>query len=110
MRWLTGLLLILLVLLQYRLWVGDGGLSDVRRLRHAVQQQKLTNEALRERNQALAGEVKDLKHGLDAIEERARTELGMVKQGETFYQVVEGGKGATPQARSDHARGKTANQ
>lgn len=110
MRWLTGVLVILLVLLQYRLWVGDGGLSDVRRLRHAVQQQKLTNKELRERNQALAGEVKDLKHGLDAIEERARTELGMVKQGETFYQVVEGGRGATSQAKSVHAHGKTTNQ
>ena len=109
MRWLTGLLLILLVLLQYRLWVGDGGLSDVRRLRQAVQQQKLTNKELRERNQALAGEVKDLKHGLDAIEERARTELGMVKQGETFYQVVEGGEGGTSQASPHHAHGHTAN-
>lgn len=89
MRWLIAILVVILVVLQVRLWSGDGSMHDVRRLRQDVRQQLLTNQELKERNQALAGEVKDLKQGLDAIEERARTELGMVKQGETFFQVIE---------------------
>ncbi len=89
MRWLIAILVVILVVLQVRLWSGDGSMHDVRRLRQDVRQQSLTNQELKERNQALAGEVKDLKQGLEAIEERARTELGMVKQGETFFQVIE---------------------
>ncbi len=90
LRILIGILAVLLVLLQYRLWVGDGSLGDLHRLRQQVKAQETTNARLKERNRALAGEVKDLKHGLAAIEERARTELGMVKKDETFYQVVDG--------------------
>lgn len=89
MRWLVTILLVLLVALQYKLWVGDGGIREILRIQEAVEQQEATNEQLRERNDALKGEVKDLKQGLEAVEERARSELGMVKEGETFYQVVE---------------------
>lgn len=89
MRWLVVVLVALLLALQYKLWVADGGLSDVWRIGRDVEAQKLTNESLRERNQALEGEVHDLKQGLEAIEERARSELGMIRDGETFYQVVE---------------------
>lgn len=89
MRWLVTMLVAVLVLLQYKLWFGDAGIGEVRRIRQAVAQQQLTNAELGERNEALRGEVKDLKQGLEAIEERARSELGMVKDGETFYQVVE---------------------
>lgn len=89
MRWLVVLLTGLLLALQYKLWVADGGLGDVWRIGREVQEQKLTNAQLRERNQALEGEVHDLKRGLEAIEERARSELGMIRDGETFYQIVD---------------------
>lgn len=84
-----AILAVLLLILQYRLWFADGGLAEVHRLEREVEQQRLRNEALRERNQALAAEVRDLKSGLEAVEARARSELGMVGEGETFYQVVE---------------------
>lgn len=83
------MLLVLLAGLQYRLWFADGGLVEVHRLEQAVAEQAARNERLRERNRALAAEVRDLKQGLDAVEARARSELGMVREGETFYQVVE---------------------
>ena len=89
MRWVLWILVVLLVLLQYRLWVGDGSLAEVWGLYHQVEAQREENRRLRERNQALEAEVTDLKQGLDAIEERAREELGMIKDGETFYQIID---------------------
>lgn len=89
MRYLVAILLILLVILQYDLWVGDGSLATVWQLKKSIVQQKQENKKLRARNDELEGEVKDLKTGLDAIEERARSELGMVKEGETYIQVIE---------------------
>ena len=89
MRWLVWLLIVLFVLLQYKLWLGDGSLAEVWDLYRQVDQQKQENRRLRERNQALEAEVQDLKQGLESIEERAREELGMVKESETFYQVIE---------------------
>lgn len=82
-------LTILMVLLQYRLWLSHDGLPSLLRLHHQVEKQKLDNEKLGERNQVLAAEVQDLKSGLDALEERARSELGMVKPDETFFHVIE---------------------
>lgn len=89
MRPLTVILLVLLVLLQHRLWFGDGSFPQVWRLRQELAQQQVENVALQERNQALEAQVADLKHGSGAVEELARSQLGMIKQGETFYQVVE---------------------
>ncbi len=89
MRWLVWLLVVLLVLLQYKLWVGDGSFAEVWDLYQQVEMQRDENQQLRERNQALEAEVQDLKQGLGAIEERAREELGMIKEGETFYQIIE---------------------
>ena len=89
MRKLVIFLLVLLVILQYQLWIGDGGLLDVWDLHQEVEMLKQENARLQERNAALDAEVLDLKQGLDAIEEHAREDLGMVKEGETFYQVVE---------------------
>ncbi|HMN44855.1 MAG TPA: cell division protein FtsB [Povalibacter sp.] len=88
MKFLAVGLLALLVVLQYRLWLGDGGMREVTRLRAEIEQQQVENATLRERNRTLAAEVQDLKKGTVAIEERARTDLGMVGQRETFYQVV----------------------
>lgn len=89
MRWLLIILVVLFGLLQYRLWVGDGSLAEVWRLHNAVKEQRKENRELRDRNEALEAEVRDLKTGSEAIEERARSELGMIRDGETFYQVVE---------------------
>ena len=89
MKVAIAVLLVLLLLLQYKLWFGDGNLQEVWRLEEAIEKQKLENERLRERNATLAAEVKDLKQGLQAIEERARSEMGMIKKGETFYQIID---------------------
>lgn len=89
MNKLVILLLLLFLYLQYRLWVGEDSLLDVRALQQEIELQKAENARLQERNAALDAEVRDLKQGLDAIEEHAREDLGMVKEGETFYQVVE---------------------
>lgn len=83
------LLVLLLLYLQYRLWIGDGNLPDVIQLGNEVEAQREENIGLRERNDVLDAEVRDLQEGLDAIEEHAREDLGMIKDGETFYQIVE---------------------
>jgi len=92
MRWLRVLLVALvglLVLLQVRLWTGEGGWRSVAVLERGLQAQTRENAGLRQRNAALAAEVEDLKSGETAVEERARSELGMIRPGETFYRVVE---------------------
>jgi cell division protein FtsB len=94
MRMLRIVILVLVVLLawlQYKLWFGHGGAGDVAVLDQQVVQQRHDNGGLRQRNEALAAEVNDLKSadGGAAVEERARNELGMIKPGETFYRVVE---------------------
>jgi len=82
-------LAVLFVLLQYKLWFGEGSMMEVWKLDRAIVVQGAENAQLLERNQTLAAEVADLKQGVDAIEERARRELGMIKKGETFFQVVD---------------------
>ena len=94
LRIVLVLLVALLAWLQYRLWFGAGGHGEVSALRHQVEQQARDNTGLKQRNDALAAEVEDLKSGEAAVEERARSELGMIKPGETFYRVVE----PTPEA------------
>ncbi len=89
MKPLIIVLLVLLVFLQYKLWLGEGSLAEIWRTHQAIDVQMHENATLKERNAALDAEVKDLKHGFDAIEERARAELGMIKKDETFYRVVE---------------------
>lgn len=88
MKWLISLLAGLLLLLQYKLWVGDGGVPEVVHLEQEVEKQQQSNKLLQERNASLDAEVSDLKKGLDAIEERARSELGMIRKDETFYQII----------------------
>jgi cell division protein FtsB len=88
MRILAIILGALLVLLQYRLWISDQGKREVWRLTQAVEAQAAANAEQRERNRQLLAEVTDLKVGLTALEERARSELGMVGNSETFYQIV----------------------
>ena len=89
MRILSFVFAALIVLLQYPLWLGKGGWLRVWEIDRQVNAQKRGNAALRVRNDALDAEVRDLKQGYDAIEERARYELGMIRQDEIFFQVVE---------------------
>lgn len=92
-RWVALILLVLVGVLQLRLWTGPWSLPEVHRLEDKVKAQRDENEGLKKRNAALAADVEDLKSGKDAVEERARSELGMVKPGEVFYQVIEPPKG-----------------
>jgi len=86
---LTVLLVALLALVQFRLWVGDESLAEVWRLRQAIESQTSENTLLKSRNQRLEAEVRDLKNGLEAVEERARLELGMIRRDEIYFQIVE---------------------
>ena len=96
MRWLSFALIALLILLQYPLWIGKGGWVRVWDVDRQLQQQKAANHQLEVRNAGLDAEVRDLKQGYDAIEERARFDLGMIKQDEVFVQTPE----MPPDARS----------
>src|SRR5574337_2000538 len=97
LRWIALVLLLLLIGLQLKLWTGSGSMHEVDALRVAVKKQADENTKLLQRNQAVGADVLDLKHGDQAVEARARTELGLIKPGEVFYQVVE------PPARSASA-------
>ena len=89
-RWWPILaLLLLLFALQAKLWMGEGGWREAKQLQLTVSEQRAENARLQQRNDALSAEVEDLKSGETAVEERARSELGMIKPGETFYRVVE---------------------
>lgn len=88
-RALLVLLIVLLAGLQYRLWFGNPSVPQNWQLQQVIKQQAEQNEQLSERNKQLEAEVKDLKKGLSALEERARNELGMIRKGETFFQLVE---------------------
>ena len=87
-RWALLALALLLAWLQYRFWFGPGNSGEVMMLEAQVANQERDNEGLQQRNDALAAEVKDLKEGQSAIEERARHELNMVREGETFFQLI----------------------
>jgi cell division protein FtsB len=87
-RVVAGILLAAVLALQYRLWVSPNGMRDVWRTNDAIGKQVEENARLRARNRSLAAEVRDLKEGKAAIEERARTDLGMIGGNETFFQVV----------------------
>ncbi len=103
MKWVIALLAALFLLLQYQLWFADGGRLEVHRLEQRVAEQQARVERQEERNDALEAEVEDLKQGLDAIEARARGELGMIRDDETFYQVVESGGAEAADERDDGA-------
>jgi len=88
MRFIFGALLLLLVLLQYEFWFSDGGMKTVWQMKKNIAQQQKVNAKLDQQNQFLIAQVNDLQNGDAAIEARARNDLGMVKKGEVFYQVV----------------------
>ena len=89
MRWLLLTLLLLLGILQYRLWFADGSFAEQHRLERQVEEQTRINTELQARNAVLEREVLELQTGVKGVEERAREQLGLVREGETFYQIVE---------------------
>lgn len=89
MRYIAIILGLLFFVLQYELWIGEGSLATVWQLQKGIAEQKKDNEKISHRNESLLAEVNDLKKGDTAIEERARNELGMIKKGETYIQVVD---------------------
>ena len=106
MNWSTLILLLIIALLQYPLWLGKGGWIRVWDYERQLQAQRQVNQKLEQRNAGLDAEVRDLKSGLDAIEERARYELGMIKEGEVFVQVPQKAPPAPtpPPAKGDAAQ------
>jgi cell division protein FtsB len=89
LRWIALALIVILIGLQLKLWSGNGSMREVDALRVSVKKQTDDNARLLQRNQAVGADVLDLKHGDQAVEARARTELGLIKPGEVFYQVVD---------------------
>jgi cell division protein FtsB len=89
MKLILAILFVLLLALQFRLWTGDGSIAEISEYDAKIASQTAENDKLESRNEALLQEVSDLKTGLDSIEERARSELGMVKKGETFFLIVD---------------------
>jgi len=89
LKFLIFILSILLINLQYHLWFGQGSYQEYHALKQMIEQQQQEHKALKNRNDILTAEVADLKQGFSAIEERARMELGMIKRGEVFYQIIE---------------------
>lgn len=89
MKWLVGVLVLLLLGLQYRLWVGEGSVAHYMSLEKEIEKQRAENDRLVERNKLLEAEVEALKTGTDAVEEKARHDMGMIKEDETFYLIVD---------------------
>ena len=89
MKWLLGILIVLLCALQYRLWIGEGSLAQANRLEQELKVQQAENDRLLERNRIIHVEVEDLKTGVDTIEERARKDIGLIKKDETFYMLLD---------------------
>ena len=89
MKLIVAILFALLIWLQYRLWLGDGGIPEVLELEQEIETVQSEVNKLQERNRALNAEVMDLKTGIEAIEERARSEMGMIKKDEIYYQVID---------------------
>lgn len=89
MKGIVAALVVILVLLQGKLWIGNGSFAEVYQLNQTITAQERENASFKERNLALDAEVTDLSHGMDAIEERARSELGMIKNNETFFRVID---------------------
>jgi cell division protein FtsB len=88
MRLVTTVLFVFILMLQYRLWFGKNSVPDYLSLKEEVTRQESVNDKLKQRNKLLYADTDDLKLGVEAIEERARNELGMIKEGETFFRII----------------------
>ncbi|NVK22087.1 MAG: cell division protein FtsB [Kangiellaceae bacterium] len=89
MKWIALILVALLVALQYRMWFGQSSFQQIKQQQAKVEQIKTENQQLINRNQKILAEINDLRSGTDAIEERARYQLGMIKEGETFFRILD---------------------
>jgi len=89
MKVIFAILIALVLVLQYRLWFGEGSLEQVAQLKREIAKQEAENTRLEERNRILMAQIEDLRHGLESIEEKARQDMGMIKEGETFYLIVD---------------------
>jgi len=89
LKLIVAILFVLLIWLQYKLWLDDGGIPEVLELEQEIETVQAEVNTLQERNKALNAEVMDLKTGIEAIEERARSEMGMIKKDEIYYQVID---------------------
>lgn len=89
MKWIVAILILIILGLQYRLWFGEGSLEQVAELEREIEKQKVENAALLERNRLLLSRIEELKQGTEGLEEKARQDMGMVKEGETFYFITE---------------------
>jgi len=106
MRWLALTFVALIVALQYPMWLGKGGWLQVREYERQLAAQRDVNAKLKARNDALDADVRDLKAGFEAIEERARADLGMIRNDEVFFQIETGGAGVKPPAQKPAPRKK----
>jgi cell division protein FtsB len=89
MKWVFTLLIVIIGYLQYRVWFGEGSMEQITQLQREIEKQKIENAGLHERNRALSAEIKELKEGTESIEAKARMDMGMIKEGETFYFIPE---------------------
>jgi cell division protein FtsB len=101
LKLIVAILFVLLIWLQYKLWLGDGGIPEVLELEQEIETVQTEVNTLQERNKALDAEVIDLKKGIEAIEERARSEMGMIKEDEIYYQVIDSETDASTEERPD---------
>ena len=88
MKWLATILLVVFISLQYRIWFGQSSFQKIQQQENKVSQIKLENDELQLRNQKLLAEIKDLRKGVDSVEERARFQLGMIKEDEVFFRLI----------------------
>ena len=89
MRWIIAVLLFIILGLQYRIWIGEGSVEQMVQLQREIDKQKIENATLEERNRVLMAQIKELKEGTESIEAKARTDMGMIKEGETFYFITD---------------------
>lgn len=89
MRWIVAILVLIILGLQYRLWFGEGSLEQIAELEREIDKQKIENASLQDRNNLLLSQIKELKEGSEGLEEKARQDMGMIKEGETFYYITE---------------------
>lgn len=89
MKWIVAILILIILGLQYRLWFGEGSLEQITELEREIEKQKIENASLQDRNNLLLSQIRELKEGSEGLEEKARQDMGMVKEGETFYYITE---------------------
>lgn len=106
MKWIIAILIVIILGLQYRLWFGEGSVEQIVQLQREIDKQKIENASLEERNRVLIAQIRELKEGTESIEAKARTDMGMIKEGETFYFITDDPRHAKQQPASPKQTGK----